>query len=128
MVAHAQTELPNECCGLLAGKLVGGEPCHGVVEKRYPLVNQTASPTEYLSDGRSMLDAQKDMRRLDIHELAIYHSHPSSPPVPSRKDLERNVYGTMAMHLIISLEGNRVQMQGWWLTETEYREAEIENV
>src|SRR5262245_45099121 len=42
MVAQAVEEVPNECCGLLAGR--PGEP----VARRYPLVNAAASPVEYL--------------------------------------------------------------------------------
>jgi proteasome lid subunit RPN8/RPN11 len=125
MVAHARAELPNECCGLLAGKIIIGQSAQGFVEKRYSLVNQAASPTEYLS-GVEQVHAQKDMRLLDIRELAVYHSHPTTAPIPSRKDLERNTRGTVAMHLIISLAGTEVQMRGWWLEETAYREAEWE--
>jgi len=137
MVAQARAELPNECCGLLAGKIIAGAPAQGVVAKRYPLINQAASSTtasegwgmldprtEYLAAGRSMLDAQKDMRRLETRELAVYHSHPTSAPIPSKKDIERNIYGMMAMHLIISLQAGEVHMRAWWLGDQDFTEAE----
>src|SRR3954447_27003563 len=47
MVAQALEELPNECCGFLAGALEPGELALGRVTARYPLVNDLASPTEY---------------------------------------------------------------------------------
>src|SRR6516164_9346730 len=47
MLAHALVELPAECCGLLAGRVEGGV---GVVTDRYPLVNELASATEYVSE------------------------------------------------------------------------------
>src|SRR5205823_2983446 len=65
MVQHAQTELPNECCGLLAG-LREGDVLR--VLARHPLVNGAASPVEYLSEPRSMFDAVKAMRK-EAHEI-----------------------------------------------------------
>src|SRR5262249_42585040 len=87
MVAQARAELPNECWGLLAGRVEGGV---GRVEVRYPLVNVAASPVEYLSNDKVLFETDRDMRRRGIQELAVYHSHPTSDPVPSRKDLEQN--------------------------------------
>jgi proteasome lid subunit RPN8/RPN11 len=123
MVEHARAELPNECVGLLAGRLEetpGGRV--GRVERRYPLINAAASPTEYLSDPRSMFNAVKDMGRHEVDVLAVYHSHPTSEPVPSRKDLAAN-YSPEVVNFIISLMGKEPEVRGWWLTDREYREA-----
>src|SRR5262245_17238518 len=83
MLAQAVAELPNECGGLLAGR-------DGRVTHRYPLTNALASPVRYESDPKELFAAEKDMRRQGTELLAIYHSHPTSEPVPSRTDLERN--------------------------------------
>jgi [CysO sulfur-carrier protein]-S-L-cysteine hydrolase len=123
MVAQARAELPNECCGLLAGRVEGGV---GQVERRYPLVNAAASPVEYDATPRSLLDAFRDMRRRGLTELALYHSHPTSDPVPSRKDLERNFYGEAVVHFIISLKGGEAVVRGWRLGAETFREAEWE--
>jgi proteasome lid subunit RPN8/RPN11 len=123
MVAQARAELPNECCGLLAGRVEGGV---ARAERRYPLANRAASPTEYDGDQGDHLAAQKDMRRLGLDVLALYHSHPTSDPVPSKKDLDRNGYGDSAIHLIISLRGGEPLVRGWWLGAETFREAEWE--
>jgi proteasome lid subunit RPN8/RPN11 len=121
MISHAVRELPNECCGLLAG-----HPDRGaILVRHYPLVNAAASPVEYLSDARSMFDAVRDMRRLELEILAIYHSHPTSDPVPSRTDLERN-YSPDVLNLIISLKQAEPVVRGWWLTPEGYHEAHWE--
>lgn len=120
MLAQAEAELPNECCGLLAGHIVGDE---GRVVARYPLVNTAASPVEFLSDGPSHLAASKDMRARGIIELAIYHSHPTTHPVPSKKDLAQS-WGPIVVSLILSLKSRPVEVRAWWLSETEYREAQ----
>jgi len=126
MVAQALAEQPNECCGLLAGTVEGDL---GRVVERYPLVNELASPTEYNAESRGLFLAHKDMRAKGLEELATYHSHPTSPPVPSRKDRERFFYveGTEgAVRVIISLTASPPEVRAWWLTPEAYREAEFE--
>ena len=120
MVQHAQSEFPNECCGLLAGVR---EADLLRVLARHPLVNDAASPVEFVSKPRSMFDATKAMRN-DGHDiLAIYHSHPSSEPIPSKTDLWRNFYGISVIHFIIGLNGPEPIVRGWWLMEDAFAEA-----
>ena len=119
MLAQARAALPNECVGLLAGQ--PGSPVAG----HYPLRNALASPVEYESDAHDMFDAVRDMRQKGIDIVAVYHSHPTSAPIPSRKDRERN-YSPDVVNFIISLQGPEPVMRGWWLTEADYREAEWE--
>jgi proteasome lid subunit RPN8/RPN11 len=123
MIAQARSELPNECCGILAGTVHDSSSRVGEVSHRYPLVNAAASVVEYLSDPKSMFEAVRDMRQRQIDILAIYHSHPGSDPVPSRIDLERN-YSPEVVNLIISLKGGVARVCGWWLEGNSCREAD----
>ena len=131
MIAQAVAEQPNECCGLLAGVREEGNAAEnaaaavGRVRRRYPLVNVLASPREFLSDDRTLLDAYVNMRRRGLDLLAVYHSHPTSPPVPSRTDRERHGMEDVVC-LIVSPAASPPEVRAWWLTETEYREAEWE--
>lgn len=141
MIAQALSELPNECCGLFAGRMdqsgaddrteEAGRVAIDVpvirAERRYVLVNESASPVEFTSDPRSMLTAVRDMRDRGIDIVAVYHSHPTSRPIPSRKDLERNLLPG-AMCLIISLAGEQPEVRAWWLSETSYDAAPFEIV
>jgi [CysO sulfur-carrier protein]-S-L-cysteine hydrolase len=120
MLAQALAEQPDECCGLLAGGVEAGE---GRVVARYPLVNELKSPTEYNAEPRGLFQAHRDMRDRGIEVLAIYHSHPTSPPVPSRKDRERN-YSEDVVSVIISLASSPPEVRAWWLTARTHREAE----
>jgi proteasome lid subunit RPN8/RPN11 len=122
MIAQAVDEAPLECCGVLAGTVTEGV---GEVVARYPLANAAASPTEYESDGRAMFDAWREMRERGIDVLAVYHSHPTSPPVPSKTDLARN-YSETVVNLIIGMQQSPPTVRGWWLTATEYRPADWE--
>ncbi len=125
MVAQAQAELPNECCGLLGGR-VEGEAAR--VEARYPLVNAAGSPVEYDADAHELLRAHRDMRQRGLDHLAVYHSHPTSEPVPSKKDLARNAHGEIIVHFIISLKGGEPVVRAWRLEDATFREAEWEVV
>jgi proteasome lid subunit RPN8/RPN11 len=128
LIAQALTERPLECCGLLAGvkeeAKTGDKTTESVgrVTRRYPLVNAAASPREFLSDSRSMLDADRDMRAKGLDLLAVYHSHPMSPAVPSRTDLARHWYADVVC-VIVSLAVTPPEVRAWRLTETEYQEA-----
>ncbi len=127
MLAQARAELPNECCGLLAGTAEPAAPVGpplGRVMERYPLVNALASPVAYESEHAGLFAAHKDMRLRGLDVLAIYHSHPAAAPVPSRTDLARN-YCPGVVYLIISLQTEPALMRGWWLAETTFREAEF---
>jgi proteasome lid subunit RPN8/RPN11 len=134
MVAQAVAELPNECCGLLAGVALppdAGESAAPVPRQaravcRYALVNAAHSPTEYLSEPRSIFQAMRDMRDRNLELLGVYHSHPTTEPVPSRTDLERN-YSEEVVNFIISLKGEPV-VRAWWLSAEGFREAEWECV
>jgi proteasome lid subunit RPN8/RPN11 len=125
LLAQAQAELPNECCGLLAGR-VGQEGGRSVarVSQCYPLINAAERPTiRYESEPRSMFAAVRDIERQGLEVLAVYHSHPTSDPIPSRTDRERN-YSPDVVNLIISLHSAEPCIRAWWLTEVDYREAD----
>ncbi len=122
MLWHALAERPLECCGLLAGTIREGV---GEVRMRYPLLNAAASPVEFESDPASHFSADKDIRRQGLDVLAVYHSHPSSAPVPSRKDLARN-WSPNVVNLILALTTTPPTVRAWWLTAEDYREASWE--
>jgi proteasome lid subunit RPN8/RPN11 len=121
IVAQARAEAPLECCGLLAGHSQDGI---GTVEVRYPLVNEAASPAEFVSDARSMFDAMRDLDRRGLQLLAVYHSHPASRPVPSKIDLERS-YSPAVVNIIVSLQTEPAEVRAWWLQESGYQAAAL---
>jgi len=120
VIEHARATLPDECCGLLAGHIVDGV---GVVAARFHIENAAASPTEYITDPRGLLSAFRLMREHGWELLAVYHSHPTSEPVPSRRDIERNTYDETAVHLIVGNVTTQPDVRAWWLAENDYRPA-----
>ena len=77
LVEHAEAELPNEACGLIALR-------DGVAERFYPGRNRAASPYRFELE----IDPEVWFLEDEGYELAVFHSHPSSPPRPSRTDVE----------------------------------------
>ena len=74
---HAQTEQPNEACGLILVR-------DGVAERYIPGRNAAASPYRFEID----VDPETWFLEDEGYELAVFHSHLSSPPRPSRTDVE----------------------------------------
>lgn len=95
VIASCKKEFPNEACGILAGK-------NEVVEKIYPMTNTQKSPLRYLMEPKEQLMVMKDMRKLSLEMLAIYHSHTASTAEPSKTDIEMAFYPD-ASYVIISL-------------------------
>ena len=53
----------------------------------YPGRNTDSSPRRYTMDPIDVMPALADMKRQTTGFGAIVHSHPNTPPVPSRTDL-----------------------------------------
>ena len=95
-MVHARNHLPHEDCGLLAGR-------QGTATRFIPIANRLASATEYDMDPTALIGALRSLREDGESLLAIFHSHPRGPAVPSPRDIERAYYPEAA-HIIVSLE------------------------
>jgi len=75
--AHARDEEPNEACGLVVLR-------DGVADRYVRGRNAAASPFRFELD----VDPETWFLEDEGYELAVFHSHLSSPPRPSRTDVE----------------------------------------
>lgn len=80
LIAHAKSEAPLECCGLLVGQ-------PGLVERVVPATNVRASEVSYLIDPRDHFAAIRAARTEGLGVIGGYHSHPRSEALPSPTDL-----------------------------------------
>jgi [CysO sulfur-carrier protein]-S-L-cysteine hydrolase len=92
LVEHAEAELPNEACGLLVLR-------DGVAERLVPGRNRAASPYRFELE----VDPETWFLEDEGYELAVFHSHPSSPPRPSRTDVENIGLWEGRPYVILSL-------------------------
>ncbi len=114
MVAHCRADAPLECCGILGG--VAPE-----VSLFYPLSNIEASETRYNADPQDILRVVRDLRAREAAILAIYHSHPQWPAIPSKTDLQTNYYGDVP-RIIVSLLDDPPTVRIWRLEPDSFEE------
>lgn len=117
MIRHAQAEAPLECCGLLAGR--GGQAW-----RIYPLPNASQSETRYDADPKALIEAVQGIRREAAEIVAIYHSHPKWPAVPSKTDLRENHYGEVP-RIIVGLLPDPPECRVWRFYSEEERFEEL---
>ena len=90
--AHAESEAPNEACGLVVLR-------DGIAERYVAGRNDAASPYRFELEVPPETWFLED----EGYELAVFHSHVSSPPRPSRTDVENIGLWTGRPYLIYSL-------------------------
>ena len=108
LVEHAEAELPNEACGLLALR-------DGVAERFFPGGNRAASPYRFELE----IDPEVWFLEDDGYELAVFHSHPASPPRPSRTDVESIGLWEGKPYVILSLRTG--ELAAWTIAEDAVR-------
>ena len=118
MLTHARSDYPNEACGLLRGR---GNRASGFLAAR----NVALTPrTDFEVDPESLLRALEWEEEGD-ELIAIFHSHPASPPYPSAVDVGRAFYFD-SFYLILSLQNReKPQLQGYSLRPEAVFEGDI---
>lgn len=99
IIAHARAVAPAECCGMLIGR-------DGSIDDAARAKNIAEDPRRFLLDPKDHIDARRAARGRGLEVIGFYHSHPHSPAWPSPTDIADAAYPE-AVHLIVSLEGNR---------------------
>ena len=104
LVEHAEAERPNEACGVVVFR-------DGEAERYIPGRNLSGSPYRY------ELEVPPDTWFLEDegYELAVFHSHVSSPPRPSRTDVENIGLWEGKPYLILSLRSG--ELAGWRIAD-----------
>lgn len=99
MIGHAIEDVPNECCGILAG--VGG-----VITTLYRVESEDKSPRSYFMVPERQIEAMMDIEKNGLEMMGIYHSHPVARPYPSRRDMEMAFYPE-CLYFIVSVREGR---------------------
>ncbi len=118
LLAHATELLPEEACGLLAGR-------DGRATRFYPVENARHSPVAYDMEPRALVRAILAIEAEELELLAIYHSHPSGPAWPSATDVAQAYYPEQA-YLILSLDDPmRPEIRAFMLNDGRAREIAL---
>jgi proteasome lid subunit RPN8/RPN11 len=94
LVAHAETEAPNEACGLVFVR-------EGRAERYEPGRNAAASPYRFELEFD---DPEIWFAEDEGYELAVFHSHVSAPARPSRTDVENIGLWSGRPYLVYSIQ------------------------
>jgi proteasome lid subunit RPN8/RPN11 len=117
MVAHAQADAPNECCGMIASR-------DGDAVTVYRAENAAASPLRYEIDGAEQYRIQMAIDDAG-HDLgAIYHSHTRSAPYPSQTDINLAFYPD-AVYIIVGLAEAEPEVRAYRIRDGQVTEAEL---
>jgi proteasome lid subunit RPN8/RPN11 len=114
VIAHAQADAPNECCGYM--KLVDGR-----VEAVFRAENIKRSPYSFELGFKDLMAANE----LDEEGfgVVVYHSHPRSAAEPSQTDINVAQYPHW-LYVIVSLAGEP-EMRAWRIADGKVEEEPI---
>ena len=118
IVKHARAEVPNECCGLLAGK-------NGSVLEVFRCESTEKSPYRYYLDPKDQIRVMREMDRKGWELVGIYHSHTHTEAFPSKTDVELAFYPE-ALYFIVSLQGRHAPViRAFRITDGQIAEEEV---
>ena len=115
---HARSEVPNECCGLVAGK-------DGSALQLYRCDSAEKSPYRYYVDPKDQIRIMRELDQKGWDLIGIYHSHTHTEAYPSKTDVELAFYPE-ALYFIVSLEKPEAPViRAFWITDGEITEEEV---
>jgi proteasome lid subunit RPN8/RPN11 len=117
IVAHAQADAPNECCGMIGSR-------DGEAVRVYPAINAAASPLRYEIDGAEQYRIQMAIEDSGLDLGAIYHSHTRSEPKPSQTDINLAFYPE-ALYVIVGLAGDEPDVRAYEIRDGQVADAEL---
>ena len=117
LVAHAEADAPDECCGYM-------RMSDGRVEEVFRAENLRHSPYGYELDAKSLFAANE--LDDDGHGVAIYHSHPRSAAEPSQTDINLAQYPHW-LYVIVTLAGRDggPEVRAWRIADGRVEEEDV---
>ncbi|MBM4422476.1 MAG: M67 family metallopeptidase [Chloroflexi bacterium] len=110
ITTHLDSQLPNEACGLLGGKV-------GQTLAVYCVSNADASPTRFSMEPGELIRTLIEIEDRGWELMGIFHSHPAGPPTPSATDIAEAYYPDSAYIICSPGEG------GWQARAFEIRDG-----
>ena len=118
VIAHARAGLPNEACGILAGR-------DGRVERFFAAQPDEPSPYYYRISAEDQIRIMNQIDDAGLDLIGIYHSHVASPAFPSRTDAEQ-AFWPDAVYVIVSLAGGDADVRGFRIRDMDVAEEPLE--
>ncbi len=96
LLHYAQINPEHAVCGVISSK-------NGTALRCYPVANANSPQCRYAMNESELTQTLRQIREQGEELLAIFHSHPVTPPQPSATDIAEDSYPDV-MKLIISLD------------------------
>ncbi|WP_173918943.1 M67 family metallopeptidase [Halobacillus sp. Marseille-Q1614] len=93
MLVHGKSCLPYEACGLLSGK-------GNFIKAIWPLENEWKTAHRFFVSKQVVEQTVARITQLGEQVLAVYHSHPTTAPVPSMYDIKNHPDPTVKMVIL----------------------------
>jgi proteasome lid subunit RPN8/RPN11 len=149
IIRHAERSYPEECCGILLGRLdrqanqtqlievletenAWSAAAIAALALEMPEILSQRQDAEcrrdrYWIDPQDLLKAQKAGRDRGLQVIGIYHSHPDHPAIPSECD--RRLAWAEYIYVIVSVsQAEAIDFRGWRLDEQHQFSSETINL
>ena len=120
MDAHCRAHIPEEACGILAGR-------DDTLVSVHPAENDMHSPVAYRVNPADQIRIFNEIYDLQLDDIGYFHSHPFSEPFPSPTDVREVHIGSVRL-VILSLRGPDPEARSFWVGEGNIEEEQIEIV
>lgn len=122
-----EQEYPNECCGLLFGKINSDNSKE--ITEILPISNAQNEENKYnrfLITSKDILKGELYARKHGTDIIGFYHSHPDHPAKPSQFDLDHAwpVYS----YIIVSVIKAKADWMTSWLLSSDRAKFEKEDI
>ena len=109
---HGVRDYPYECCGLLLGRF---DEDGKTVKETFPISNareESAKRNRFLITPEELMRGERYARSRDLEVVGFYHSHPDSPAVPSKYDLD-HAWPAYSYIIVSTAEGQSTDLFSW---------------
>jgi proteasome lid subunit RPN8/RPN11 len=125
MVDHAQSTFPDECCGVMVGRIEGEGK---LVTAAFAVENAYEGKQEdrYEIRPEDLLAADKKARAKGLDLIGIFHSHPDCDAYFSKTDLENSC--PWYSFVVLSVKGGKFDHANSFLPNADQTAAEKEEL
>jgi proteasome lid subunit RPN8/RPN11 len=122
-----EQEYPNECCGLLFGKINSDNSKE--ITEILPISNAQKEENRYnrfLITPKDMIKGELYARKHNVDIIGFYHSHPNHPAKPSQFDLDHAL--PVYSYIIVSVANGKADLMTSWILSSDRAEFEEEEI
>ena len=125
MVAHAQSTFPDECCGVMVGK-IDGDTKNVVTALALENAYKGKQDDRYEIRPEDLLAADKSARSQGLDLIGIFHSHPDCDAYFSKTDLQNSC--PWYSFVVLSIKAGKFDHANSFLPNADQTAAEKEEL